>query len=34
MNFAQRVGARIKRIGGLVAAVPKDIRRYLAMRRM
>lgn len=34
MNFAKRVGARIKRIGGLIAAVPKDIRRYLTMRRM
>jgi len=34
MNFMKRVGARIKGLGGLVAAIPKDIRRYLAIRRM
>lgn len=34
MNFMKRVGARIKDFGGLVAAIPKDIRRYLAIRRM
>jgi len=34
MNFMKRVGDRIKVFGGLVAAIPKDIRRYLAIRRM
>lgn len=34
MNFIKRVGARIKGFGGLVVAIPKDIRRYLAIRRM
>jgi len=34
MNFMKRVGVRIKGFGGLVAAIPKDIRRYLAIRRM
>ena len=34
MNVAKRAGARVKRFGGLIAAIPKDIRRYLSMRRM
>jgi len=34
MKFMKRVGARIKGFGGLVAAIPKDIRRYRAMRKM
>lgn len=34
MNYFKRVGARIKGVGGVLAAIPKDIRRYMAMRRM
>ncbi len=34
MKFMKRVGARIKGFGGLMVAIPKDIRRYLAIRRM
>jgi hypothetical protein len=30
----KRVGARIKGFGGVMAAIPKDLRRYLAIRRM
>lgn len=34
MNFAKRVVARVKGFGGLLAAIPKDVRRYRAMRKM
>jgi len=34
MNFVKRVGARIRGFGGLIVAIPKDIRRYMAIRRM
>ncbi len=34
MDFIKRVGARFRNFGGLVVAIPKDIRRYLAIRRM
>ncbi len=32
--FFKRVAARIKGFGSLLVAIPKDIRRYLAIRRM
>jgi len=34
MKVVRRIVARIKGFGGVMAAIPKDIRRYLAIRRM
>ncbi|CAN5742693.1 hypothetical protein BH20ACT4_BH20ACT4_10210 [soil metagenome] len=34
MRFVKRVGARIESFGGVMAAIPQDIRRYRTMRRM
>jgi len=34
MKFIKRVGAGFKGIGKAIAAVPRDIKRYRAIKRM
>ncbi len=34
MNVLKRIGAGLKGFGMAIVAIPKDIRRYLAMKRM
>jgi len=34
MNAIKRIGAGFKGFGQAIVAIPKDIRRYMAMKRM
>jgi hypothetical protein len=34
MNFIKRVGAGFKGFGNAIAAFPRDLRRYRAIKRM
>ncbi len=34
MNVLKRIGAGLKGFGVAIVSIPRDVRRYLAMRRM